>query len=89
MIIPSPTQPRVIVRDGLVNETRFHRASGVEVILYDPPYRMFFIDFIDEQGDGITVWDGPTYADAIAAAEEWRRDGVLVDDRVSDEGGRA
>jgi len=54
MIILPQNQPRVVIRDELVNETRIHRASGVATILHDPPCRMFFIDLIDLDGDHVS-----------------------------------
>ncbi len=90
MIILPPNLPRVIIFDGLCSETRHEHADGITVIRHDPPVRAYFIDYVDEEGCAIGVWDGTSYAAACAAAHGWQqRDGVLIDDRVSDEGGRA
>jgi hypothetical protein len=80
---------RVLFFDGLASETRHVRADGTTIVKHEPPVRKYFLDYHDEDGCVCGMWDGLSYADAIAAAEEWRRDGIVIDDRVSDEGGAA
>jgi len=89
LIILPQNQARVIIFDGLYSETRHERTDGISIIKHDPPIRKYFLDYLDEDGRACGIWDGPSYAAAIAAAEEWRRDGVIVDDQVSDIGGSA
>lgn len=39
---------------------------------------IFFVDFIDEEGGRLGIWDGQSYAAACEVVAEWRRDGYPV-----------
>lgn len=40
----------------------------------------FFIEYVDEEGDRLGVWDGPSYDEACVALAAWRQDGVRTVD---------
>lgn len=41
---------------------------------------IYVLDYIDEDGCRLGVWDGATYDDACRAADGWRQEGVPVFD---------
>lgn len=40
----------------------------------------FFVEYVDEEGDHLGVWDGPSYDEGRAALAAWRQDGVRTID---------
>lgn len=41
---------------------------------------IYILDYIDEDGCRLGIWDGGSYDEACQAANEWRQDGVHVVD---------
>ncbi|QFR34706.1 hypothetical protein [Ancylobacter sp. TS-1] len=46
----------------------------------DTGKQWYFIDYVDEEGGRLGVWDGPSYDMACEALAEWRQDGVRTVD---------
>lgn len=44
----------------------------------------YFVEYVDEEGGRLGVWDGPSYAAASRALAEWRRDGVRAVDLLGE-----
>ena len=43
--------------------------------------RMFWLDFVDKDG-AVTVWSGSSKAAALAAANDWTRNGIRLIDKT-------
>lgn len=42
--------------------------------------RVYFVDYVDEEGGRLGVWDGRSYDAARTAMKAWEQDGVRVVD---------
>jgi len=43
-----------------------------------------FVDYVDEEGGRLCVWDGSSYADGQRALARWRQDGVRAVDLLGE-----
>lgn len=41
---------------------------------------IYLLDYVDEEGSRLGLWDGGSYDEACRAANEWRQDGFPVVD---------
>ena len=80
---------RVVVSYGMVSETRTVGVNGTRRYRHDPPVLHFFVDVYALDGGRAGVWDGASYADALAAARDWVADGFRLDDQVARDAGGA
>ncbi len=75
------------------NVLRFRKAPHVEldggIIISDAdPSKVgqhwYFLDYVDEEGGHLGVWDGPSYGEAREALALWRQDGVRAVDLIGE-----
>lgn len=67
---------RVIINGGFVSATIVHSERGTERTVHRPAEYRYFVDLIEVGPDGgeMSLWDGATHEEAMAAAREISRD---------------
>lgn len=82
-VIPFPQLSHVQIDGGVVTLATITGEHGTRPNYTSVGKYRFFVDVVEPDGGRLSIWDGPSHADAVREASELSRDFGPVRDRTN------